>query len=207
MHAFVVLGFSMRSQKTGLGKRLRNDLLLVEWDVRPQLNQLNFCMLVSHVLFLMNIDCIVSLNQVNHCLITIHSSAVSTVCTATKTSTDSTSRLPDRLELSRPCRLDATSVFIDRLDRFQSLEWRRFYAPLWSDWGSESHDSGFAANGVILGEHSYRKSYNKRRVSNKHRGFRSLGTRLQATTPSREWQTSISGVLMALAQGESSMEA
>ena len=41
MRAFVVLGlvFSTPSQETGLGKRLRNDLFFVEWDVKPQLNQ------------------------------------------------------------------------------------------------------------------------------------------------------------------------
>jgi len=41
MHDFVVLGlvFSIPSQETGLGKRLRNDLFCVEWDVKPQLNQ------------------------------------------------------------------------------------------------------------------------------------------------------------------------
>ena len=41
MRAFVVLGlvFSMPSQESGLGKRLRNDLCCVEWDVKPQLNQ------------------------------------------------------------------------------------------------------------------------------------------------------------------------
>jgi len=41
MRAFVVLGlvFSTPSQETGLGKRLRNDLFCVEWDVKPQLNQ------------------------------------------------------------------------------------------------------------------------------------------------------------------------
>ena len=44
MHAFVVLSlvFSIPSQKIGLGswgKRLRNNLLCVEWDVKPQLNQ------------------------------------------------------------------------------------------------------------------------------------------------------------------------
>jgi len=40
MGAFVVLGlvFSIPSQETGLGKRLRNDLFCVEWDVEPQLN-------------------------------------------------------------------------------------------------------------------------------------------------------------------------
>ena len=38
MHAFVVLGlvFSIYNQK---GKRLRNDIFCVEWDVKPQLSQ------------------------------------------------------------------------------------------------------------------------------------------------------------------------
>ena len=43
MQAYVVLGlvFSIPSQETGLGKRLRNDLFCVKlkWDVKPQLNQ------------------------------------------------------------------------------------------------------------------------------------------------------------------------
>ena len=41
MHAFLVLGlvFSISSQEMGLGKRLRNDLFCVEWDVKPQLSQ------------------------------------------------------------------------------------------------------------------------------------------------------------------------
>jgi len=41
MHDFVVLGlvFSIPSEETGLGKRLRNDLFCVEWDVKPQLYQ------------------------------------------------------------------------------------------------------------------------------------------------------------------------
>jgi len=41
MRAFVVLGlvFSVSSQEIGLGKRLRNDLFYVEWDVKPELNQ------------------------------------------------------------------------------------------------------------------------------------------------------------------------
>jgi len=42
MRAFVVLGlvFSIPSQEIGLGKGLRNDVFCVEWDVKPQLNQL-----------------------------------------------------------------------------------------------------------------------------------------------------------------------
>jgi len=41
MRAFVVLGlvFSIPSQEIGLGKRLRNDLFCVEWDVKPKLSQ------------------------------------------------------------------------------------------------------------------------------------------------------------------------
>ena len=41
MRAIVVLGlvFSIPSQETGLGKRPRNDLFCVEWDVKPQLSQ------------------------------------------------------------------------------------------------------------------------------------------------------------------------
>ena len=41
MRAFVVLGlvFSIPSQEIGLGKRLRNDLFCVEWDIKPQLSQ------------------------------------------------------------------------------------------------------------------------------------------------------------------------
>ena len=41
MHAFIVLGlvFSIPSQEIGLGKRLRNNLFCVEWDVKPQLSQ------------------------------------------------------------------------------------------------------------------------------------------------------------------------
>ena len=41
MSAFVVLGlvFFIPSQDIGLGKRLRNDLFCVEWDVKPQLNE------------------------------------------------------------------------------------------------------------------------------------------------------------------------
>jgi len=41
MRAFVVLGlvFSVPSQEIGLGKRLRNDPLCVELDVKPQLIQ------------------------------------------------------------------------------------------------------------------------------------------------------------------------
>jgi len=41
MRAFVVLGlvFYIPSQEIGLGKRLRNDLFYVEWDVKPQLSQ------------------------------------------------------------------------------------------------------------------------------------------------------------------------
>jgi len=40
MRAFVVLGlvFFIPSQDIGLGKRLRNDLFCVEWDVKPQLS-------------------------------------------------------------------------------------------------------------------------------------------------------------------------
>ena len=33
------LVFSMPSQEIGFGKRLRNDLFCVEWDVKPQLNE------------------------------------------------------------------------------------------------------------------------------------------------------------------------
>ena len=41
MCAFVVLVlvFSIPGQETGVGKRLRNDLFCVEWDVKPQLNE------------------------------------------------------------------------------------------------------------------------------------------------------------------------
>ena len=41
MRVFVVSGlvFSIPSQEIGLGKRLRNDLFCVEWDVKPELNQ------------------------------------------------------------------------------------------------------------------------------------------------------------------------
>ena len=41
MRAFIVLGFvfSIPSQEIGLGKRLRNNLFCVEWDVKPQLSQ------------------------------------------------------------------------------------------------------------------------------------------------------------------------
>jgi len=41
MRAFVVLGlvFSISKQEIGLGKRLRNDLFSVGWDVKPQLSQ------------------------------------------------------------------------------------------------------------------------------------------------------------------------
>jgi len=41
MRAFVVLGlvFFTPSQEIGLGKRLRNDLFCVDWDVKPQLSQ------------------------------------------------------------------------------------------------------------------------------------------------------------------------
>jgi len=41
MRAFVVLSlvFSLPSQETGLGKRLRNDLFCVWWGVKPQLSQ------------------------------------------------------------------------------------------------------------------------------------------------------------------------
>jgi len=43
MHVFVVLGlvfnFIITSREIGLGKRLRNDLFCVEWDVKPQLNR------------------------------------------------------------------------------------------------------------------------------------------------------------------------
>ena len=41
MRASVVLGlvFSVPSQEIGLGKRLRNDLFCVEWDIKAQLNQ------------------------------------------------------------------------------------------------------------------------------------------------------------------------
>jgi len=42
---FCCVGFSFHtisSQEIGLGKRLRNDLFGVEWDVKPQLSQLNF---------------------------------------------------------------------------------------------------------------------------------------------------------------------
>jgi len=41
MCAFVVelgLVFSIPSQEIGLGKRLRNDLFCVEWDVKPPLS-------------------------------------------------------------------------------------------------------------------------------------------------------------------------
>ena len=38
------LVFSKLSQKTGLGKRLWNDLFCVKWDVNPQLNWLNLQM-------------------------------------------------------------------------------------------------------------------------------------------------------------------
>jgi len=39
--SFFVLGlfFSMQSQENGLGKRLRDNLFCVEWDVKPQLSQ------------------------------------------------------------------------------------------------------------------------------------------------------------------------
>ena len=42
MRAFVVLGlvFSTPSQEIGLGKRVRNDLVCVVWDVKPQLSQM-----------------------------------------------------------------------------------------------------------------------------------------------------------------------
>ena len=45
MRAFVVLGLvsSIPSQKIGLGKRLRNDLLSAERDVEPQLSQSIIC--------------------------------------------------------------------------------------------------------------------------------------------------------------------
>jgi len=36
----VRFSFFIRSQETGSGKRLRNDLFCVEWDVKPQLSQL-----------------------------------------------------------------------------------------------------------------------------------------------------------------------
>jgi len=41
MRAFVVLGLliSVSSQEIGLGKRLENDLLCVEWYVKPKLDQ------------------------------------------------------------------------------------------------------------------------------------------------------------------------
>ena len=41
MRAFIVLGlvFSIPSQEIGLGKRLRNNVFCVEWDVKPQLSQ------------------------------------------------------------------------------------------------------------------------------------------------------------------------
>jgi len=43
MRVFVVLDLvffpSIPSQETDLGKRLPNDLLCVEWDIEPQLNQ------------------------------------------------------------------------------------------------------------------------------------------------------------------------
>jgi len=41
MYIFVVLGlvFSIPRQEIGLGKRLRNGLSCVDWDVKPQLNQ------------------------------------------------------------------------------------------------------------------------------------------------------------------------
>jgi len=41
MHAFVVLAlvYSIPSQEIGLWKCLQNDLVCVEWDVKPQLDQ------------------------------------------------------------------------------------------------------------------------------------------------------------------------
>ena len=41
MRAIVVLGlvFSIPSREVGSGKRLRNDLFCVEWDVKPQLDR------------------------------------------------------------------------------------------------------------------------------------------------------------------------
>jgi len=41
LFAFVVLDlfFSVLSQEIGWEERLRNDVLCVEWDVKPQLNQ------------------------------------------------------------------------------------------------------------------------------------------------------------------------
>jgi len=41
MRALVVLGlvFSIPSQEIGLGKRLRNDLFCLEWDMKPRLSQ------------------------------------------------------------------------------------------------------------------------------------------------------------------------
>ena len=41
MHAFVVLGlvFSVPSQEIGSGKRLQNELVCVEWDVKRQLSE------------------------------------------------------------------------------------------------------------------------------------------------------------------------
>jgi len=41
MRGFVVSGlvFSTPCQEIGLGKRLRNDLFCVEWDVKPELSQ------------------------------------------------------------------------------------------------------------------------------------------------------------------------
>jgi len=53
MRAFVVLGlvFSVPSQEIGLGKRLRNDPLCVELDVKPQLIQsLSLCQLQPRAL-------------------------------------------------------------------------------------------------------------------------------------------------------------
>jgi len=41
MQAFVVLGlvFSVLTQEIALGKRLRNELFSVKWDVKPQLSE------------------------------------------------------------------------------------------------------------------------------------------------------------------------
>jgi len=62
-----VLGvvFSIPSEKIGLGKRLRNDLFCVEWDVKPQFSQSvqqNGAVIVQSCIFSVLVRCCIGAN-------------------------------------------------------------------------------------------------------------------------------------------------
>ena len=59
------LVFSIPSEKIGLGKRLRNDLFCVEWDVKPQFSQSvqqNGAVIVQSCIFSVLVCCCIGAN-------------------------------------------------------------------------------------------------------------------------------------------------